>query len=298
MSNKKLLFEGVATALITPFCNGEIDYISLGNLINFQIDNGADALVLLGTTGEASTISEGERQELVSFAKSIIKKRIPLIVGTGTNNTEVTLRYSRNAYYQGADGLLIVTPYYNKSTPKGLCDHYLSVAKAVDLPIIIYNVPSRTGVNIPISTYKELSRVENLVGIKEASGSIGYFTEILDTCGDLFALYTGNDDLILPSVALGGKGAISVVSNLMPSKVAELCKSITKGNLQKGRELQLYLSKLIKAMFIEVNPIPVKYAMSLLGYCENSLRLPLCVSTREDDIRNTLRAYFPGAFNK
>lgn len=291
MSNKKLVFEGASTALITPFSDGEIDYPSLGKIIESQINEGISALVLLGTTGEASTISEGERQEIISFAKSVIKKRVPLIVGTGTNNTEVTLRYSRNAYYQGADGLLIVTPYYNKSTPKGLCDHYLSVAKAVDLPIIIYNVPSRTGVNIPISVYSELSRVENLVGIKEASGNIPYLAEILDTCGDLFAIYTGNDDLILPTLALGGKGAISVVSNLMPKTVSELCSSVSCGDIKKGRELQLYLSKLIKAMFIEVNPIPVKYAMSVLGYCQNQLRLPLCISTKQEEILSVLREY-------
>lgn len=291
MTNKNTLFYGSATALITPFRDGEIDYISLGKLIEMQISGGASALVLLGTTGEASTVSEGERQEIVSFARSVIKKRVPLIVGTGTNNTEVTIRYSRNAYYQGADGLLIVTPYYNKSTEKGLCDHYKAVAKSVDLPIIIYNVPSRTGVNIPISVYSELSRVENLTAIKEASGSISYLTEILDTCGDLFALYTGNDDLTLPTLALGGKGVISVVGNIAPEKMKELCDLFFKGDLNGARKTQLYLNKLIKAMFQEINPVPVKYAMSVLGYCQNQLRLPLCASTKQEEILNTLREY-------
>ncbi len=289
--NKKSIFSGVGTALITPFKNGKIDYTSLEGLIELQIQGGANAIVLLGTTAEASTISERERGEIISFAYEKIKKRAPLIVGTGTNNTEVSIRYSKSARLLGADALLLVTPYYNKATPRGLISHYTEIAKSVDLPLILYNVPSRTGVSIPISVYKELGKLESIVGIKEASGSISYLCDILDTCGHLFDVYSGNDDLTLPFLTLGGKGVISVCSNIVPQKMASLCDSFFKGELDTARKIHFELLPLFRAMFCEVNPIPIKYACSVLGLCQNELRLPLCPTEKEDEIRAVLEAY-------
>lgn len=291
MTNKTTIFKGVGTAIITPFKNGKIDYSSLDGVIDFQIKGGVGAIILLGTTGEASTISERERGEIIAFAYEKIKKRVPLIVGCGTNNTEVSIRYSQNAKELGADALLLVTPYYNKASANGLVYHYKAIAKSVNLPIILYNVPSRTGVNIPVSVYKALSSVPNIVGIKEASGNISYLTEILDTCGDFFDIYSGNDDLTLPTLALGGKGVISVCSNIVPSKMALLCKSFFYGDLTSARKIQLELSALIKALFCEVNPIPVKYACSLLGLCKNELRLPLCSTEKQKEIESALKKY-------
>ena len=291
MTHKNSIFTGVGTALITPFANGKIDYTSLESLIELQIKKGVSALVLLGTTGEASTISEWERSEIIAFAHKKINSRIPLIVGCGTNNTEVTIRYCQNAAELGADALLLVTPYYNKASATGLITHYESVAKSVNLPIILYNVPSRTGVNIPISVYKALCDVKNIVGIKEASGNISYLTEILDTCGDFFDVYSGNDELTLPFLALGGKGVISVCSNIIPSKMCELCSKLFCGDLVGAREIQLHLSTLISALFCEVNPIPIKYACSVLGLCKNELRLPLCSTEKEEQIKSALEKY-------
>lgn len=291
MTNKNTIFKGVGTAIITPFKNGKIDYSSLDGLIDFQIKSGVGAIILLGTTGEASTISERERGEIIAFAYEKIKKRVPLIVGCGTNNTEVSIRYCKNARELGADALLLVSPYYNKASTRGLIYHYEAIAKSVDLPIILYNVPSRTGVNIPVSVYRALFRTPNIVGIKEASGNISYLTEILDTCGDFFDIYSGNDDLTLPTLALGGKGVISVCSNIVPSKMALLCKSFFYGDLASARKIQLELNSLIKALFCEVNPIPIKYACSLLGFCQNELRLPLCPTEKQDEIKIALEKY-------
>ena len=291
MTNKNTIFTGVGTAIITPFKNGKIDYSSLDGLIDFQIKSGVGAIILLGTTGEASTISERERGEIIAFTYEKIKKRVPLIVGCGTNNTEVSIRYCKNARELGADALLLVSPYYNKASTRGLIYHYEAIAKSVDLPIILYNVPSRTGVNIPISVYKALLRAPNIVGIKEASGNISYLSEILDTCGDFFDIYSGNDDLTLPTLALGGKGVISVCSNIVPSKMALLCKSFFYGDLASARKIQLELNSLIKALFCEVNPIPIKYACSLLGFCQNELRLPLCPTEKQEEIKIALEKY-------
>jgi len=291
MKNKKSVFKGVATALITPFKNGEIDFESLGRLIDFQIDNGAQAICVLGTTGEASTVSENERYDIIAFARRKIAGRVPLIVGSGTNNTEVSLRYSKTALALGADALLLVSPYYNKASARGICEHYLKIAKGVDLPIILYNVPSRTGVSIPISVYKELGGIESIVGIKEASGNFSYLCEILDTCGDFFDVYCGNDDLTLPTLALGGSGVISVCSNIVPCQMAELCNAFFDNNIALARGIQLGLSELIKELFAQVNPIPIKCACSLMGMCENELRLPLCASEREKELMQVLKKY-------
>lgn len=289
--SKQTLFQGSATAIVTPFRDGGIDYEAFGNLIDFQIENGTDALVVLGTTGESATISESERYEIIAFAKRRINKRVPLIVGSGTNNTQVSLRYSKSACSQGADGLLVVTPYYNKATERGLIEHYSLIAKSVDIPIILYNVPSRTGVNIPISVYKALSSIENIVAIKEASGNIAYCTEIIHACYGNYDIYSGCDELTLPILSLGGKGVISVVSNIVPKIMHTLYSEFENNNHQKATELQLYLSPLIKEMFSEVNPIPIKTALHLMGKIQNELRLPLCQSTREAEIESILKQY-------
>ena len=288
---KQTLFTGSATAIVTPFRDGGIDYESFGNLIDFQIENKTDAIVVLGTTGESATIAESERYEIIAFAKRRINKRVPLIVGSGTNNTQVSIRYSKSAESQGADGLLIVTPYYNKATERGLIEHYSQIAKSVNVPIILYNVPSRTGVNMPTSVYKALSSIENIVGIKEASGNIGYTAEIIHTCHDNYDIYSGCDDLTLPILSLGGKGVISVVSNVIPETMHTLCHEFLNGNHQKATEIQLHLIPLIKEMFKEVNPIPIKTALYLLGKIQNEFRLPLCQSTRQDSIEAVLKQY-------
>ena len=291
MSKKKQLFFGSATAIVTPFSRGQIDYLSLGRMIDYQLSQGTDAIVILGTTGEASTIYENERSELISFAKRKIDGRAPLIVGTGSNATSVAIRYSKAAEALGADGCLVVSPYYNKASTKGIIQHYREIAKSVKIPIIIYNVPSRTGVKIPLEAYGTLSKIDNIVGVKEASGDLGYLSELLYRHKEDFDVYTGCDELILPTLALGGKGVISVVSNILPREVKELCAEFNSGNTKKARHLQLYLTPLIKEMFAEVNPIPIKCALYKMGACENEYRLPLCQSTRERKIEKILKLY-------
>ena len=291
MTNKNSVFKGVATALITPFCDTGIDFCALEALIERQIEGGANALLLLGTTGEASTVNEDERCDIIAFAKEKIRGRVPLIVGTGTNNTAVTVRYSKQAYYSRADALLVVTPYYNKANAEGLYQHYMTVAKSTPLPIILYNVPPRTGVNLPISVLKRLSSISSIVGIKEASGNLTYASEILDTLGDFFDLYTGNDDLTLPTLALGGAGVISVVSNLLPWDMSTLCSAFFENDIKTARKIQLSLCQLIRTLFSEVNPIPVKSALSLLGLCKNQFRLPLTPYPDEVHLKEILTRY-------
>lgn len=291
MNTKKTLFFGSATAIVTPFKEGEIDYDAFDLLIEFQLSQETDAIVILGTTGEAPTIYENERNHFITFAKKKINGRVPLIVGTGSNATSVAVRYTKSACELGADGCLVVSPYYNKTTPKGLTEHFTTIAQSVDAPIILYNVPSRTGVNIPIDVYSELRNVPNIVGIKEASGNLGYLTELIQSHGDAFDIYTGCDELILPTLALGGNGVISVVSNIMPRLVHNLCCEFSKGNVRKAREIQLYLNPLIKELFYEVNPIPVKQALYQMKLCQNEYRLPLCPSSREKQLATLLEKY-------
>lgn len=291
MNTKKTLFFGSATAIVTPFINGEIDYAAFGRLIDFQLSQESDAIVILGTTGEAPTIYENERNELIAFAKKKINGCVPLIVGTGSNATSVAVRYTKSACELGADGCLVVSPYYNKSTSKGLVEHFKAIAQSVNIPIILYNVPSRTGVNIPIDVYGELRDVSNIIGIKEASGSLGYLTELIQRYGSSFNVYTGCDELILPTLALGGYGVISVVSNIVPRLVHNLCYEFSKGNVRKAREIQLYLNPLIKELFYEVNPIPVKQALCQMKLCKNEYRLPLCPSSREKELSTLLEEY-------
>lgn len=269
-------FMGVGTALITPFCEGGIDYAALSFSIERQIKNGVSAIILCGTTGEAPTVTECERERMICCASEAIDKRVPLIVGTGTISTEVTLRYTKFARSHGADGVLVVTPYYNKGTRGGVVEHYKKTADI--MPTIVYNVPSRTGVDISLSQLEALACEQNIVGIKEASPSVEKSAEIISAFGDRYALYSGNDTLTLPLLSLGGAGVISVVSNIIPREMQSLCELFFAGRAKESRELHDRYFRLMKLLFTETNPSPVKYASSLLGLCENRLRLPLAPS--------------------
>ena len=271
---KKPIFKGCATALITPFINGEVDFLALGRLIDRQISDGIDALVIGGTTGEAATLSDAERYRIFEFSRERVAGSVPLIFGTGTNDTRVAVEHTREAERIGCDGVLVVTPYYNKGTEEGVYRHYMTIAEATDLPIILYNVPSRTGVNLGLPILKRLSECERVVGIKEASDSQDRLAALAEF-GDKLPLYAGNDSGTLSTLALGGAGVISVVSNLYPLEMAKLCKCVFKGDIKEARELQLGLLPLINSLFLETNPAPLKYAMSLLSLSTDEVRLPL-----------------------
>jgi 4-hydroxy-tetrahydrodipicolinate synthase len=286
---KKTVFEGAATALVTPFDkNGNPDLEAFASLIDWQIKEGIDALVACGTTGESSTLSEKEYEEVVKTAVKACGKRVPMIVGTGSNNTAHAVERTKMAEELGADAALVVTPYYNKATQKGLVAHYEAVANASSLPVILYNVPSRTGVNIDPATCKILSEHEKIVAIKEASGNISKVAEILALAGEKLDVYSGNDDQIVPIMALGGKGVISVLSNPLPKKTSEMTALLLKGDYEAGRKIQLELLPLINALFCQVNPIPAKAAMAAMGYCSEHIRLPL--TPMEDDHKAVLLA--------
>ena len=273
---KKTVFTGAATAIVTPFKNGEVDYDSFGALIDFQLDGGIDALVVAGTTGEASTLTDDEHIGVIKYAVEKVNGRVPVIAGTGSNDTAYGIDLSRQACAVGADALLVVTPYYNKATPKGLIKNFIATADAVSKPIILYNVPSRTGCNISLPVYKELVKHENIVATKEASGNLSAIAQIADECGDYLDIYSGNDDQIVPILSLGGKGVISVFSNVLPRETHELCKAWFEGDVQKALRFQLDYLKLMNALFMEVNPVPVKTACGMLGLCSDEMRLPLC----------------------
>ena len=271
---KKKIFSGASTALITPFSNGEIDYPALGRLIELQIESGIKALVVGGTTAEAATLSDDERYKLYTFAKGKIAGRTKLILGTGTNDTRVAIAHTKFAKRLGCDGVLLVTPYYNKGTESGIEKHYLSIAESTDLPILVYNVPSRTGVNLGLNLLDRLSDHPNIVGIKEASDSVDRLVS-LAAFGDKLWLYSGNDSQIYPTLALGGPGVISVMSNIIPKATAKICDSYLKGDQSEALRLQLELMPFIKSLFIETNPSPIKYCMSLRNMCSSEVRLPL-----------------------
>ena len=273
---KKSIFTGAATAIVTPFKNNEVDYEAFGKLIEFQINGGIDALVIAGTTGEGSTLTHEEHCRVISYAVEKIDGRVPVIAGTGSNDTAYGIELSKFACDAGADALLVVTPYYNKATPKGLIKNFLTTADAVDKPIILYNVPSRTGCSITMPVYRELAKHENIVATKEASGNLSLIAQIADECGDALDIYSGNDDQVLPILSLGGKGVISVFSNILPRQMHDLCQSFFDGDLATSRKLQLDYLKLMNSLFIEVNPIPVKTACGLMGLCSDQMRLPLC----------------------
>ncbi len=274
---KKLLFEGCGTAIVTPFTEdgSNINYDSFRKLIEFQIENQIDAIIVCGTTGESATMSKQEKIEVIKFAIDVIDKRTKVIIGTGGNNTKEVIEMSQYAEKCGADGVLIVTPYYNKTTQKGLIVHYTKIANSIKIPIILYNVPSRTGMNILPETCFELSKIDNIVAIKEASGNISQVAKIANLCGEDFSIYSGNDDQIIPVLSLGGKGVISVLSNLKPKFTHDLVRNYLDGNTDIARKMQLDSLDLINDLFIEVNPIPVKYALNLMGFECGKPRLPL-----------------------
>ncbi len=269
------MFIGSAVALVTPFKDGEINFETLKKLINFHIENKTDAIVVCGTTGESSTLTDEEKKELFKIAINEVKGRVPLIAGTGKNITKDTIELTKFAKSAGADCALVVTPYYNKTTQTGLIEHFSIIADESDFPVILYNVPSRTGLNTTPETVFELSKNKNITGIKEASGNISQISEIARLCGDKINIYSGNDDHILPVLSVGGKGVISTVANIAPKETSELVHSFFDGNIEKSREIQFRLIPLINALFIEVNPIPVKTAMRLLGWEVGELRRPL-----------------------
>lgn len=280
--NKKSIFKGAATALVTPMVDGEVDYISLGNLIEFQINSGIDALVICGTTGESATLSDKEHRSVLAFALEKANGRVHMIAGTGSNDTAHAIETSRFASVLGYDALLVVTPYYNKATERGLIESYLKIADAVNCPIIPYNVPTRTCCNITMPVNRELAKHENIVAVKEASGNISAIAELIAECGDDLDVYSGNDDQTLPMLALGGKGVISVVSNIIPQEMAALCKKWFDGDIPECRRLHEKYLKLMKMMFCEVNPIPIKTALSLMGLCSAEMRLPMCEIGKEN----------------
>ena len=287
---KKCLFTGVATALATPFNDSGVNVPEFQKFINFQIDSGIDALVVCGTTGEASTMTQEEKIQAIDCAVSTANKRVPIIVGTGSNDTTTAIINSILAEELGADGLLVVTPYYNKTTQAGLIEHFKTIASSVSIPIILYNVPSRTGMNISPETCLELSKVDNIVGIKEASGNISQVAKIARLCGSDFAIYSGNDDQIVPVLSLGGKGVISVVSNVKPKLTCSITNSFFQNATDEACAYQLHELPLIDALFAETNPIPVKAAINMLGFDFGEPRLPLveCSSILKDTIKKYL----------
>ena len=272
---KDILFKGCGTAIVTPFKDGIINLDEFKRLIKFQIENNADSIIVCGTTGESPTLSMDEKKELIKCAVETANKQIPIIAGTGSNDTKKAIEMSKIAEDLGADGLLVVTPYYNKCTQNGLIEYYKSIAEAVSIPIIMYNVPSRTGVNITSESCYELSKTPNIVAIKEASGNISQVAKIAKLCGNSLNIYSGNDDQILPVLSLGGIGVISVLANIKPKIVHNMCFDYFEGNIQNATKLQLENLPLINALFEEVNPIPIKYAMKKFGFECGNPRSPL-----------------------
>lgn len=272
---KKTIFEGCGTAIATPFTEDGVNFEEFKKLIEFQIENEVDAIIVCGTTGEASTMTIEEKKETIKFAIDTVAKRTKVIVGTGCNNTRTAIEMSKYAEEVGADAILVVTPYYNKTTQQGLIAHYTEIARTVKIPIIMYNVPGRTGVNILPETCKELSKIENIVAIKEASGNISQVAQIASLCQDDLAIYSGNDDQIIPILSLGGKGVISVLSNIMPKYTHDMTKKYLEGNVKEATKMQLDVIDLIDTLFVEVNPIPVKYALNLMEFDFGIPRLPL-----------------------
>ncbi|NLV87892.1 MAG: 4-hydroxy-tetrahydrodipicolinate synthase [Tissierellia bacterium] len=269
------MFKGAGVALVTPFKDGKFDKEAYERLIDFQIENKTQALIVLGTTGEASTISKVEKADIITTAVERANKRIPVIVGVGSNSTELAIENTKQAESLGADGLLLVTPYYNKCTNDGLIAHFTAVANSTKLPIILYNVPGRTGVNMPPEVNLSMSRVENVIGVKEASGNISQVLEIKRLVPKDYMIYSGNDDQVVPILASGGHGVISVASNIIPREMQDMCEAFMEGDVEKALNLQLEYKKLIDLLFSEVNPIPVKAALAEMKYIENELRLPL-----------------------
>ncbi len=290
---KELPFTGTATAVVTPMKNGEIDIEAFSRIIEMQISGGVCAAVICGTTGESPTLTESEKIALYKAAVETSGGRMKIIAGCGSPSTAFTVSLAKKAEELGADAILTVTPYYNKCSAEGLYLHYRSVAESVSLPVIAYNVPSRTGVDIPMEAYERLTDAENLVGIKEASGNVAKAEQIKSRFGDRFAVYSGNDDLISPLYAVGASGVVSVISNIMPRETAELCRLCEAGDMKGAARLQTYLYPIVRALFSDVNPIPVKTAMAFMGICSDEMRLPLSPMSENarTGLANTLKAY-------
>lgn len=290
---KRPVFTGAAVAIITPMnTDGSVNYDELGRIIDDQIAHSTDAIVICGTTGESPTLTDEEHTECIRYTVKKVAGRVPVIAGTGSNDTKYAIWLSQQAEADGADALLLVTPYYNKTSQAGLLAHYTAIADAVHIPCILYNVPSRTGCNLTPATLAELAKHPNINAVKEASGNISHVAEIAAACGDSLNIYSGNDDQIVPLLALGGKGVISVVSNVAPELVHNCCQAFFDGDTAKARDLQLEMLPLSDALFCEVNPIPIKYAMNLLGWEAGECRLPLVEPSEahQAQIENTLRA--------
>ncbi len=280
---KKTVFTGAATAIITPLTESGIDFDRFGKLIDWQIDEGIGAIVVTGTTGEASTLTDDEHKDAIRYCVERVNGRVPVIAGTGSNDTAYAIELTKYACEVGADAVLLVTPYYNKATQAGLIKSFFAVADVATKPCILYNVPSRTGCNITPATVAKLAEHPNIVAIKEASGNISQIAEIAALCGDKIDIYSGNDDQIVPIMSLGGKGVISVLSNLMPKETQKMCEDYLAGKTGEALKAQLRLLPLVNALFCEVNPIPVKAAMAAMGYCENYLRLPLTTMEKANE---------------
>ena len=271
----KTIFQGAATAIITPTTSNGVDYDIFGRLLDWQLDSGIDAIVVSGTTGESSTMTDEEHRSVIEFAIKRIAGRVPVIAGTGSNDTDYAIDLTRFASQAGADAALVVTPYYNKATQNGLIKMYRAIADASEIPLILYNVPSRTGVNIEPKTFVELAQHPMISGIKEAGGNIAKAVETFALVGDKLDIYSGNDDQIIPLMSMGAKGVISVLSNVLPFETSRMCRLFLDGDVSAAAKEQCRMLPLIKALFSEVNPIPVKAAMAAMGYCEDYLRLPL-----------------------
>ena len=287
---EKTLFSGVCTALVTPFLEGKINYPMLETLLDRQIASGIGCVVLCGTTGESPTLSDAEKISLFSYAKKFTGNRCSILAGTGSNNTKHVVDLSRAAEDAGADGLLVVSPYYNKATSDGLYEHYSAVASSVHIPVIIYNVPSRTGQDIPVEVYQRLSQIPNIVGVKEASTDIKKFLKIKAVCPSDFTVWSGNDDMIVPAISLGSAGVISVISNVYPTQAIAMADAALNGDFSTAAAIQIQMQPFIELLFSEVNPIPVKAAMKLIGYDCGECRLPLTSASEKllDRLKSTL----------
>ena len=282
--NKKTVFRGAATALITPFRDGEVDYAARERILEFQIEKGINALVVCGTTGEPATLDDDEHRRVLDFCIAKVNRRVPVIAGTGSNSTQYAKELTLFAKRAGADAALLVTPYYNKCSQQGIVKHFNEIAEASDLPLILYNVPSRTGFSISADSYRQLAKHPNIVAVKEASGHIPLMLEVLAECGDELDMYSGDDHLLVPLMSMGAIGVISVLSNVIPAETAEMARLCLEGKTKEAADLQLRYHRLMNAMFTQVNPIPVKTAMSMMGWCRNEFRMPLCpMEPQEND---------------
>ncbi|MCS6897959.1 MAG: 4-hydroxy-tetrahydrodipicolinate synthase [Nitrospira sp.] len=285
------MFAGSLVAIVTPFRNGRVDERSLVELIEWQIAKGTDGIVPCGTTGESATLSHEEHNRVIQLTVEAVNRRVPVIAGTGSNSTDEAIALTKHAKRAGADGALLITPYYNKPTQEGLYRHYMAVAEAVDLPLVLYNIPGRTGVNMLPSTIARLSTIDTIVGVKEGSGSVQQASDIVQLCGDRITVLAGDDSLTLPMMAVGAKGVITVTANIVPTEMAQLVKTFAAGKVVEARQLHFTLSPLFAALFLETNPIPVKEALGMMGKIDPELRLPLCPMGQEtrEKLRQVLK---------